>query len=456
MDDVAIVGAGPVGAVLSVFLAQAGFRVHIYEKRNDPRLVKENNHRSINITLSERGLRVLRSIGVEDCILQKCMPAYGRTIHTLEGQLLYQPYSDHNDALFCICRQDLHRTLVSHADSDDRINFYFNEKCTDIDLTKATLKFVNSKTNAIAFLQIEPIFAADGTFSIIRQKMLREIGFNYSQSYLNYGYKELRIPPDVSGKWQLFENAIHIWPRGKLMLTGFANLDGSFTLSCWLPSDGTISYTTIHTDDDYVRLFETYFSDIFLYVKPHLSEYIGNPTSYPIEIKCFPWVFKNKVALIGDSCHTMYPFYGQGVNAGFEDCQVLAQCIERSPACWSTILKAYQAERKPNTDAITDLAAEHFSILSNQSAQPEFQIRTKIEKKIQKLFPQYTSLYNNIAFSSMPYSKAYQMERETRKIVDTLMAMPEILENLENDSLDKLLFNLASSYFSSVAKRSNK
>ncbi|NER28113.1 MAG: FAD-dependent monooxygenase [Symploca sp. SIO1C4] len=442
MEHAIIVGAGLVGSLLSVYLARANFKVSIFERNSDPSQINLQVGKSINITLCERGFQALDAVGVGNVVRKLCIPLYGRIIHSQDGQCTYQPYGNNQEAIYAIKREDLSQVLLDFSQKQENIDFYFQQKCIDIDLQTTTLKFQQLNTGAITKVQAQRIFAADGAYSAIRQKMQRLKRFNYSQEYLEQGYREIIIPSNRERSWLLEKNAIHIWPRDNFMLIGFPNLDGSFSLSLHLPYVGRISHESIKTHEDIQKLFETYFSDILPLVKSSLQDYCMKPIGDMITIKCFPWTYQDKAALIGDACHAIFPYYGQGANAGFEDCQILIQCMEKYPGDWQTILQEYEKSRKPNTDAIAHLCSEHFRILRKLVGDPNFLLRKKIERKIQKMYPEYSSLYHNITFTCMPYAEALRVEQKNRAVIDKIVAIDDVEEKLDTPEIGLLISKL--------------
>ncbi|MCB0094698.1 MAG: FAD-dependent monooxygenase [Caldilineaceae bacterium] len=446
---IVIIGAGLVGAVLAMHLAQAGFEVKLYEQRGDPREIEPQLDRSINITLCERGFRSLDLIGVGDLIRKLCIPIYGRVIHTVEGEA-YQPYGNRNEAIYSIGRYDLNCILLDCAARHEKIDLCFNHKCLDIDMHTATLKIQNEITGQIQDIQASQIFGADGAYSTVRQKMQRLKRFNYSQTYLNGGYKELILPATEWGDWPLQNNAIHMWPQDNFMLLAFPNLDGTFTCTLHLPFEGQISHASITTYEDYYYLFANYFPDILSMIAPHLTRYVENPIETLITIKCFPWTFKDKIALIGDACHAIYPFYGQGSNAGFEDCQILLECLKADHGDWGAALPKYETRCKVNMDIIADLSAEHFEVLQKSIGDPTFRLRKKLERKLQLLHPDYASLYHNVSFTCMPYTEALRLEQKNSVLIEQLLAVEGIEDKLDSPEMDSYILSLL---FDCVAER---
>ncbi|NEP01032.1 MAG: FAD-dependent monooxygenase [Symploca sp. SIO2E9] len=442
MEHAIIVGAGLVGSLLSLYLARADFKVSIFERNSDPRQVNLQAGKSINITLCERGFQALDAVGVGNLVRELCIPLYGRIIHSKDGQCTYQPYGNNQEAIYTIGREDLSRVLLDFSQKYKNIDFYFQQKCIGIDLQTATLELQELNKGIITQVQGQRIFAADGAYSAIRQKMQRLKRFNYSQEYLEQGYREIIIPASTEGSWLLEKNAIHIWPRDNFMLIGFPNLDGSFSLSLHLPYVGKISHESIKTYENIQNLFETYFSDILPLVKSSLKDYCTKPIGDMITVKCFPWTYQDKAALIGDACHAIFPYYGQGANAGFEDCQILIKCMEKHPGDWQTIFQTYEKLRKQNMDVIAHLCSEHFRILRKLVGDPKFLLRNKIERKIQKMYPERSSLYHNITFTCMPYAEALRIEQKNRFVIDKIMEIDDIEEKLDSPEIELLISKL--------------
>ena len=432
MENIIIVGAGLVGSLLSVYLTRAGFKVSVYDRNPDPRLVQMQSDRSINITLCERGFQALDAVGAGDLVREFCLPVYGRSMHAQNGELTYQPYGNKQEAIYSIGREDLNHTLLNFAEGHENIDFYFNEKCVELDLSTATLKLQNQETRDTRTVKADRIFAADGAFSFVRRNMQRLKRFNYSQQYWSQGYKEIIIPAGDNSSWALEKNLIHIWPRDDFMLIGFPNLDQSFTLSLHLPFEGEISHESIKSPEDLQNLFQTYFPDIWSQAQPSLVDYFDKPIEAMVTVKCFPWIYQDKVALIGDAAHAIFPSYGQGANAGFEDCQVLFQCIKKYSGDWQKILPEYQTLRKPNADAIADLCYEHFSVLGRMVGDPQFLLKKKIERKIQELDPECASLYYNISFTGMPYTEALSIEKTHQAMINKIAEIDGIENKLGN------------------------
>jgi kynurenine 3-monooxygenase len=422
-ENITIIGAGLIGAVLAIYLARRGHRITIYERHPDVRRSPPTARRSsVNLTLTYRGLAALDRIGIGDLVRGQAVPAYGRVIHAHDGSLAYQPYGNNSEALYSIERQHLNALLLDEAERHTGVTLHFNTKCAGIDLATTTLALQDTRGGAIRHERAGRIFGADGAFSAVRGQLQRRNLFNYSQQYIEYGYKEIAVPAGARAAWIRQKNALHFWPRRKYTIVGMPNRDGSFTLSLHMPLAGEPSLDALRSDADLHDFFAAEFPDV-LPCAPNLSrDFFTHAANSMVTIKCFPWTYQDTIALIGDAAHAIVPYYGQGANAGFEDCLVLSECIDRHGDDWGALLRDYQQQRKPNTDAIADLAAAHIQEISDLVNEPMFLLRKAVERKINQLYPQrYADLYAMIAFSRIPYAEALQIAGRQRALVDTVM-----------------------------------
>ena len=446
METILVIGAGLVGSVLSMFLAKRGYRVEVYERGPDLRRASLSSGRSINLTLCDRGLRVLDILGVGTAVRDVSVPAYGRLIHDDRGELTFQPYGNSGEAIYSIARSDLNSTLLEYAESNFDITFHFNRKCVAIDLASATVEFEEPATVARTRIKADRIMGADGAYSVVRKQMQKSQRLNYFQEYWHQGYKELRVPAQLNHGWATEKNVLHIWPRGHYMLIGFPNTDGSFTCSLHIPFEGDLSFNSIKTQEDLLRFFCDAFPDVISHMPDLVKDYFANPPNSMVTIKCSPWSYQDKAVLVGDACHSIYPSYGQGANAGFEDCAFLYECLESHPSDWKAVFAEYQRLRKPNTDAIADLCVEHFVELRDLVGDPRFLLRKEVERKINQLYPEkYKDLYSMITFTCMPYIEALRIDREQRAIVDRIMSVEGIEQKIFSAEVDRLIEELMAS-----------
>lgn len=439
MTHVTIVGAGLVGCLLSAYLAQAGHEVTIFEQAPDPREVTPISNRSISITVAVRGFRALDKVGIGDIVRQKSIPIYGRMIHLPVGQQTFQPYSINKEANYAMRRQDLHLILLNFAQQHNNVHFMFNHKCVGLDLVTATAKFEDRETGLMREVQSDVVVGADGAFSSVRLAMQKEKRFNYSQQFIDIAYREIVLPKPAMTKLELDPNAFHIWPRNNMMMYGFGDCHGDFTLSLVLPYEGENSHESVTTYQALHQLLETHFTDIFVATKPHLGNYFAKPVEPMVTIRCYPWISGERVLLIGDACHAVLPFYGQGANAGFEDCYLLAQLLEQFAGKWHAALQAFQHARKPDTDALADLCLEHAMILMKSVDDPHFQLRKKVEQALQMLYPERSYLYHNVSFTCLPYSEAVQREDDHRRLIDRILQIENIESQLDSPEFQRIV-----------------
>ncbi len=421
-------GAGLVGSLLSVLLARRGHRVHLFEKRPDLRVAQWDDGRTINLAMSERGWRAMRLVGLEEEVKQFAIPMQGRMIHDLQGNLTFQPYGTNGECIYSVSRILLNRLLMNLAEMEGGVKLHFEQKCTGVDLTESTVQITDIHTNEVTDVKSDLIFGSDGAFSSIRAAMMRHNRFNYQQHFIEHGYKELTIPAKPDGNWAIDKNALHIWPRGHFMLIALPNPDGTFTCTLFFPFDGDPSFDSIRTPEDFMKFFGETFPDILPLMPDVGAEYFRNPTSSLVTIRCYPWVYQNhKAALIGDAAHAIVPFFGQGMNAGFEDCVELDGLMERFGADWPTILESYQQSRKPNADAIADLALQNFVEMRDKVASPKFLLRKKIEAHIHRQHPDlWTPLYTLISFTNTPYAEALTLGQKQDQFMDKIMQIKDI------------------------------
>ena len=433
--EVAIVGSGLVGSLLAIFLRKQGHKVTIFDRRPDVRLV-EFSGRSINLAMSNRGWKALREAGIEDEIRKLALPLDKRAMHVDDKPVYFQKYGEDGEAIYSISRGILNRKMIDLAE-EAGAEFRFEEKIWDVDLPNAKLYTGESEKSVWKEYQFDLIFGADGAFSRTRHKMQRQSRFNYSQHFIDVGYKELTIPANPDGSHKLDNASFHIWPRGNFMLIAMPNLDGSFTCTLFMPFEGDVSFESIQTEQQADQFFEQYFPDIKDEISNLKRDFFKNPTSAMVTIKCYPWSYFDKITLVGDSAHAIVPFYGQGMNAGFEDISVLNQKMNQHGDNWEIIFEEYQRERKPNTDAIAELSYRNFVEMSSKTADPSFLLRKKIEKKFAQKYPElWVPLYSRVTFSDKAYSDALDIGDYQRGIMDEVMKIPGIEETWDSEEVE--------------------
>lgn len=425
MKNITVVGAGLVGSLLSIYLAKKGHKVNVFERRPDMRKEKIVAGRSINLALSDRGWKGLEGVGIAEEIRKIAIPMHGRMIHDIQGKTNFQPYGKEGQAIYSVSRGDLNKKLMDLAEAQNNTKIIFNQRCVDVDLEKATATFADEKGNTTKN-NSDMIFGTDGAFSEVRHRLMFTDRFDYSQDYLKEGYKELNIPPAENGGWRMEKNALHIWPRGKFMLIALPNFDGSFTCTLFFPFEGEYSFSSLDTKEKMLSFFNKTFPDLVELMPTLEHDYFNNPTSSLVIVRCFPWSYKDKALILGDASHAIVPFYGQGMNCGFEDCTVLEQIMQQEND-WETIFKTFETSRKPNSDAIAELALQNFIEMRDLVADEKFVLRKKIEAKLSAEFPdKWLPLYSMVTFSDIPYSTAWNEGKRQDTVMQQVMKIPEI------------------------------
>lgn len=443
---VAVVGAGLVGTLLSIFLTRRGFRVDVYERRADLRGRDLPPGRSINLTLCTRGLRALERAGVRAEVEELAVPCYGRVMHDEAGATTFQPYGNRREAIHSVSRNDLNRRLIDLAESRHGVRFHFEEACVGIDLDRPALELRGSGSGPTRTVEADVVVGADGAFSAVRGHLQRTDRFDYSQHYVEQAYKELPLPAGEDGGWQLEGHALHIWPRGRYMLIGFPNLDGSFTLALHLPFEGDPSFESVRTETDLERLFRRAFPDALPRIPDLAERFFAAPTTSMVTIRCAPWSHRGRVALVGDAAHAVVPSYGQGANCGFEDCAILDACLDAAGDDWARALAELERLRKPDADAIADLSLRHFRELQDLVADERFLLRKAVERRVNELFPdRFVPLYNLVSFTGLSYVEALEIEEEQQDLVDRILALEGVEEGIADGAANGAIEELVES-----------
>jgi len=435
---ISIVGAGLVGSLLAIYLRKQGHNVTVFERRQDLRKTDISAGKSINLALSNRGWKPLKEIGLEEELLNMIIPMKGRIMHDKAGYITFQPYGKEGQAINSISRGGLNSLLMDKAE-ELGVQFIFDHKCVDVDLEDTLLKLNNGESDFE--IESDLIFGADGAFSAVRAAMQKQDRFTYSQSYISHGYKELIIPATASGDFAIDKNGLHIWPRGEYMLIALPNLDGSFTVTLFLPFEGEgYAFENLNTDEEILSFFREVFPDALEHMPTLLDDFRLNPASSLVTVKSYPWV-KNNTMLLGDAAHAVVPFYGQGMNCGFEDCFEMNQTIERFGDDWDSIFESFNESRPQNANAIADLALENFIEMRDKVADENFLLRKKIEAHINKLYPEkWIPQYSMVTFNdAICYSEAMAKGKLQRKIMDNVMSQTNISTNWGSLDFESLI-----------------
>ena len=455
-EHVIIIGAGLCGSLLALSLGQRGYRVSVYEMRPDLRKVDISAGRSINLAFSDRGNKAMKLVGLEDKVKALSIPMHGRMIHDKEGNTFQSNYSgrDH-EYINSISRGDLNTLLLNEAEQHENVHINFNKKCKSVDFENTTALFKDYETELEFTENADVIIATDGAGSALRKSyfLVKKFLFSFSQDYLSHGYKELSILPTESGDYKTHKNALHIWPRGDFMLIALPNLDGSFTVTLFLSySEGEYNFDNLTTPEMVEAFFKKEFPDA-LELMPNLTDdFFENPTAALGTVKCSPWHYKGNTLLMGDAAHAIVPFYGQGMNAAFEDVVEFDAVLGEHEGDWQTVFKAYENQRKKDTDAIADLALDNFLEMRDHVAHPIFQDKRKIEMALEKEFPaEYSSKYSLVTFNEyIGYKEAMLVGRAQDKAILSLLTskrispsddLNSILEQVQQETISILKLN---------------
>lgn len=421
--SILISGAGPVGSLLAIYLARRGYKVSVYEKREDPRKTMADDGRSINLALSHRGIHALHKAGLENLILATAIPMKGRMIHDSKGNTNFQPYGEEGQYINSVSRGGLNRALIESAVHEHGIDFYFNEKCISVNPEQKQAEFENCLTGERTLISYTLLAGADGAFSQVRQALEKVANASTTIDKLSHGYKELTFPAGKNNSFLLEKNALHIWPREQFMLIALPNTDGSFTGTLFLPFTGENSFDSIRNKEDLYRLFEVFFPDAWKLSETIEQEYFAAEASFLATVHTDSWIYKDSLFLIGDAAHAIVPFYGQGMNAGFEDVRILNELLDQHQDNWEKTLEEYQKNRRPDTDAIAELAMQNFIEMRDLVADETFVLRKKIEAAIHRRYKNYLPLYSMVTFSDLPYTEALAKGKEYDRLMEEILAL---------------------------------
>lgn len=441
MKTAIITGSGLVGSLWAVYLAKAGYQVTIFERRPDMRKASISAGKSINLATSYRGWKALDEMGIGDEIRKIAIPMYGRTMHDLSGKTTYQPYGIHDQAIYSVSRGEINCKLMDIAERDGKAAIHFNEECTGADLKNGTVYLRNTVTGKTSEARADVVFGTDGAFSAIRYNAMQKLDrFDYSQKYIEDGYREILLPANADGSFKLEKNTLHIWPRGRFMLIALPNFDGSFTCTLFMPFEGhRHCFNNLTAKEKVNDFFKEVFPDFFDMMPNIADAWEDHPLSSLAIIRCFPWTH-GKVALMGDAAHATVPFFGQGMNAGFEDCSVMFSLMKKHNENWETVFKEYEKLRKPNGDAVQDLSLLNYIVMRDKVADPEFLLQQKVERRMAELLPgKYFPMYSMVSFSDIEYHVALNKGQEQDHTIRELIKKHQITENTTQDEIDSFV-----------------
>jgi len=440
-DKITVIGGGLSGPVLALYLARRGFSVDVFEKRPDLRNASVSAGRSINLALSKRGITALEEIGVFDRIKPSLIPMYGRRIHDLNGDTRFLQYSSSGtDFIYSVSRSGLNKTLITEAENTEKVRFHFQHECVSVDITQEAVTFLKKDTGEKLKSTNFPIIGTDGAGSVVR-KFLSENGFvSDSLDPLNHAYKELTIPPDESGQFILDSNALHIWPRNEFMLIALPNLDKSFTVTLFLPEKGKMSFETIQLENDLLNFFQTMFPDVISIIPDLVKDFFKNPTGKLGTIQCSPWHVKDKAVLIGDAAHAIVPFFGQGMNASFEDCTIFNRWMG-STENWGELFQKFSNDRKVDADAIGEMALENYIEMRGLVNQNIFLQKKELERELEMTYPdRFVSRYSMVSFHQIPYSIVKERGIIQEKILSTFSSNNSHISMKNYKDIEEMIF----------------
>jgi kynurenine 3-monooxygenase len=439
-DKITLIGAGLNGPLLSILLVQRGFAVEIYERRPDMRRVQMSAGRSINLALSTRGIHALQQAGLWERMRSIIIPMRGRMMHSVARELTFQPYGKNEaEVINSISRAELNIALINAAE-EHGATIHFNQRCTGYDLKTGAIHVRNEDTGEETIREAGVVIGCDGSASSIRAEMLKLSRFNFSQQYLDYGYKELTIPAGPKGEHKLETHSLHIWPRGNHMLIALPNIDGTFACILFLPFEGADSFGGLSTHTQVIRFFESRFPDAVPLMPQLADNYFANPTGAMVTIKCSPWHVEGRALLLGDAVHAIVPFFGQGLNCGFEDCTCLVELLDLYGADWSRVFAEFENKRSVNTDAIADMAIENFTEMRDRVADSRFLFRKKVELALEGRYPQlFVPKYAMVTFHRIPYSVALARGVVQDRMLAELCESIKRVEDLDWDKADRLI-----------------
>ena len=437
---ITLIGAGLNGPLLALGLVERGVEVEIYERRPDMRRVKISAGRSINLALSTRGIHALTEAGLWEKMQPIIIPMKGRMMHSPDSKLTFQAYGkDESEVINSVSRAELNMALLNAAEAQG-VKIHFERRCTGIRFKDRQLSLRDEGSGKESNVEYEVVIGCDGSASAIRQAMLRLNRFNFSQEYLNYGYKELTIAAGPRGKHVLETNALHIWPRGNYMLIALPNSDGTFACILFLPFEGADSFEGLTTKAMVREFFQARFPDV-VPLMPDLSEsFFANPTGAMVTIRCSPWHVEGHALVLGDAAHAIVPFFGQGINCGFEDCTVLLELLDLYGADWEKVFREFEKARKVNTDAIAEMAIDNFVEMRDRVGDRRFLLQKQVELALEARYPQqFMPKYAMVTFHRIPYSTAFQRGQVQERILVELCQGIERVSDLDWKKADALI-----------------
>lgn len=437
-EAVTVIGAGLAGALLSVLLAQRGFRVHLFERNPDPRRGNAAGGRSINLALAERGRHALRRASLLEAVDRFTLPMRGRALHALDGNVTLQPYgAADNEVIWSTHRALLNRLLLDAAEATGRVELRFDHRLADIDWDTRALHFAGAETPSHRF---QVLIGADGGGSAVRRSMQTMTDLGVSEELLDHGYRELTIPATPEGGFAMDPAALHIWPRSEFMLIALPNDDRSFTVTLFLANEGDPSFASLGDWPAQQAFCEQYFPDAVPLMPELRDDFRNNPVGLLGTIRCRRWALDGRALLIGDAAHAVVPFHGQGMNAAFEDCVALVDLLDDPQQDWAQVFERLEEERRDNANAIADMALENYDIMRESVRHPQFLLRKALEHELERRHGErFIARYSLVMFHRIPYAEAFRRGEIQAALLDELLDGIERLEDVDFDRAARLI-----------------
>ncbi|MDH3647268.1 MAG: FAD-dependent monooxygenase [Gammaproteobacteria bacterium] len=444
-ERIVILGAGLAGSLLAIYLARRGYPVEVYESRPDLRSTEIPAGRSINLALANRGIHALREVGLYKSVSELLITMRGRMLHDPSGELGFQPYGKNDEeVIYSVSRSGLNELLLNTAEHQYGVEFHFQRRVMAADMRSGDVRIREEDTGRQFVLEQTPVIAADGAGSIVRRQMSKLPGYHAREDYLDHAYKELSIPVTADNEHRIDANALHIWPRGDYMLIALPNLDGSFTVTLFLPRAGDLSFESLSTASAINEFFQQQFPDALALIPDLAEQFFANPTGAMVTVYCQPWRVGGKFLLVGDAAHSVVPFHGQGMNCAFEDCFQLDRCIADKatpgPRGWERVFAEFESHRKPNTDAIAAMALENYVEMRDSVRDPRFHLKKELAWELERRFPDtFVPRYSLIMFHHVPYAEAQRRGSIQQEILEQLLGSSETLDIVDYALAEKLI-----------------
>jgi len=438
MKTVGIVGAGLVGSLLAIYLARRGYEIDLFECRSDSRITSSDSGRSINLALSCRGITGLSEVGIMPAVERLMVPMHARAIHEETGGIKYQAFGRHQDEhINAIQRNDLNRLLLDEADKFPSVRCHFDTKLLNLDVSKKEAYFQRRDGSRFTHAY-RHLIGADGAGSQVRESLQQQGLISASRTFFSHGYKEITITG--AGSNHLAHEHLHLWPRDSLLLLGNPNADCSVTGSLFLPMEGKNSFADLDNEPRIRAFFEHTFPDIVQTMPDLAGDFLNHATGHMSTVKCGPWHHEDQCLLIGDAAHGLIPFFGQGMNSGFEDCRILNELLDRHHDDWAQVIPAFYRSRKADTDAVSDMSMANYHEIQTGIRDARFNLRKQLEQHLMRRYPaRYVSKHVLVMFSNTPYAAALAQGEVQNVFLDRLCGQATQISDVDWARVDALM-----------------